>query len=242
MRGADTFGTWRATTAYNIFETGTKLRASAGTGAKAPSLFQRFSQYGDPSLDAERNFGVDVGVDQSLFDDRARVSVTAFDTTYRNLIDFSFTANNGFGGYYNVGHAHMRGVELSAEAWLVPDTWQARASYTYMIAEDTDKDLALLRRPRHKGFVGILYRGIPKLTLEGRVTMVGSRPDSSNDFPYSRIKLSSYAKLDARAEYKINDTLSVFARAENLTNARYEDVRDYATAGRSFFGGIKANW
>lgn len=242
VRGGQAFPTWRATSAYNIFETGTKLRASAGTGAKAPSLFQRFSQYGDPDLAAERNFGYDVGIDQNLLGDRLKLSLTGFDTSYRDLIDFSFAANNGLGGYFNVGKARMRGVEASAEAWLVPETWRARASYTYMQAVDLDRDQTLLRRPRHKGSLGLVYKGIPKLEIEGRMTVVGARQDSSNDFPYSRVQLGAYARLDARAEYQLNSTLSIFARAENLTNAKYEDVRDYATAGRSFFGGVKATW
>ena len=39
------FETWRATAAYTIAETGTKFHTSAGTGAKAPTLFQLY----DPS-------------------------------------------------------------------------------------------------------------------------------------------------------------------------------------------------
>ena len=38
----DTFATWRATAAYEIPESGTTVRASVGTGAKAPTLFQQF--------------------------------------------------------------------------------------------------------------------------------------------------------------------------------------------------------
>ena len=41
--GVAQFETWRTTAAYDLRETGTKLRASAGTGAKAPSLFQLHS-------------------------------------------------------------------------------------------------------------------------------------------------------------------------------------------------------
>ena len=45
----DRFETWRATAAYLIPETGTKLRASAGTGGKAPTLFQLFAPtFGNP--------------------------------------------------------------------------------------------------------------------------------------------------------------------------------------------------
>ncbi len=36
------FETWRATAAYTIAETGTKFHTSAGTGAKAPTLFQLY--------------------------------------------------------------------------------------------------------------------------------------------------------------------------------------------------------
>ncbi|MDB5650216.1 MAG: TonB-dependent receptor [Hyphomicrobiales bacterium] len=242
VAGSEAFPTWRATTAYNIFETGTKLRASVGTGAKAPSLFQRFSQYGDPGLGAETNFGVDTGIDQSFYNDRIKIAATLFDTHYRDLIDFDFTANNGQGAYFNVGHARIRGLEFSADADLVPDVWRARATYTYMQALDTDTGQALLRRPRHKGSLGVIYSGIPKWELEGRLIMVGTRPDVINDYPYSRVQLGAYARLDARAEYKLDKTFSVFARAENLTNTHYEEIRDYATAGRSFFGGVKASW
>ena len=53
-------------------ETGTKPRASAGTGAKAPSLFQLYSpDFGTSTLQPERSIGVDAGIDQMLFEDPA---------------------------------------------------------------------------------------------------------------------------------------------------------------------------
>ena len=67
-----TFPTGRATLAYHIDETGTKLRAAFGNAAKAPTLYQRFSQYGDPSLQPETNIGGEVGIDQKFFGDKAR--------------------------------------------------------------------------------------------------------------------------------------------------------------------------
>jgi vitamin B12 transporter len=44
------------------------------------------------------------------------------------------------------------------------------------------------------------------------------------------------------AEYKINDTFSIYGRAENLTDTHYEEVKNYGTAGRSFYGGVRATW
>jgi len=64
------FATGRATAAWRILETGGKLRASVGTGAKVPSLYQRFGPYGLASLAPEENIGVDAGIDQPLFENR----------------------------------------------------------------------------------------------------------------------------------------------------------------------------
>ena len=56
------FETWRATAAYMIAETGTKFHASAGTGAKAPTLFQLYdTPNGTPGLSPEQSFGYDGG-------------------------------------------------------------------------------------------------------------------------------------------------------------------------------------
>ena len=43
--------------------------------------------------------------------------------------------------------------------------------------------------------------------------------------------LAAYAKLDILANYKVNDNLAMFGRIENLTDARYEEVYNFGTAG-----------
>ncbi len=90
------FTTGRVTAAYSITETGTKLRASLGTGAKAPSLYQQFSIYaptrsGAPALNPEYSFGGDAGIDQSLFEGRLVLSATLFANRIRDLIGFDST-------------------------------------------------------------------------------------------------------------------------------------------------------
>ncbi len=240
--GVNVFPTWRATAAYTIAGTGTKLRASAGTGAKAPSLFQRFSQYGTPGLRPEHNFGYDFGIDQSLLDGRVKLSVTGFDTRYRDLFDFDPFGNNLVGAYINVGRARITGLEIFAEAIVVPEAWRVRASYTRLRAMDLMRNQLLLRRPRDTAYLAVTYTGVTNLEIEGRATFVGKRIDVQNDFPYSRVQMAPYGKLDMRATYKVNDNLSVFARAENITNARFEEIRDYGTPGRSFYAGMQVTW
>ncbi len=240
-----TFETWRTTAAFRIEETGTKLRATAGTGARVASLFQRFSQYGDPALLPETSIGFDVGVDQKLFGGRLFASVSLYDNRFHNLIDFGSSSTCSvtqvFGCYFNVGRAETKGVEFAADAVVVPDEWRVRATYTYLVAKNLVTERTLFRRPRDKGSASIIYTGIPGLEIEARVTVVGPNPDY--DFINAkRVTLAPYAKIDLFANYKLDDRLSIFGRIENVGDARYEEVYNYGTAGRSYYGGMKFTW
>jgi vitamin B12 transporter len=245
VEGGQTFATWRTTAAYRIDETGTKFHASLGTGAKVASLYQRYSQFGDPTLAPEQSVGFDVGVDQKLFNDRLTGAVTAFANRYRNLIDFGFapsctpTQLSEFGCYFNVGRAETKGVEVAADAILVPDEWRVRANYTFMVARDLTTDTTLLQRPADLATLSLIYSGVPKLEVEARVTMVSSRYDFAST---STVILAPYAKLDLFANYKINDNLAIFGRIQNVTDARYEEVFNYGVAARSYYAGAKYDW
>ena len=231
------FPTWRATAAYRIDETGTKLRTSVGTGAKAPSLYQRFSEYGNLALNPEENIGYDIGFDQKFFDGRLAVSATWFDAKYKNLIDIDWSAWPY--RYYNISEARIRGLETDADIILIPGQWRARLSYTYMSAINEVSGQPLPRRPKHKGGVALTYTGIPKLELEARVILVGERLDSAFA---PGVYNAGYVRVDIRGGYKVTENLQAFFRVENLTNERYEEILNYGTAGRSVYGGFKVTW
>ena len=92
--------------------------------------------------------------------------------------------------------------------------------------------------PRNSGSLSLIYDGIAKLELEPRLTLVGERLDSASGV----VTLAPYAKLDVLANYKVSDNLAAFARIENVTDARYEEVYNYGTAGRSYYAGISYSW
>jgi len=153
VRESERFATWRATGAYHVLETGTKIRASVGTGAKAPSLFQLFSEYGTISLAPETSTGFDIGFDQKI-NARLDASVTFFSNRFENLIDFSYAAPpcaafQTYGCYYNVARARTQGVEVEGRAVLASDALRLKAAYTHLHAVDADTGLALPRRPTH---------------------------------------------------------------------------------------------
>ena len=254
IENGQTFDTWRATAAWRVEETGTKLRASGGTGAKAPTLFQRFSIFGTTALLPEQSVGFDVGVDQTLFKGRLVASLGYFDNRYANLVAFatvpgcSAAALAAAGGcYYNVGKAETKGVEVSLDAVLAPGAWRARAAYTYLDARDLnaagpadpDAQRPLYRQPHNLVVASLVFSGVPNLEIEPRFTWVDQRLDLNFPTP---VTLKSYGKLDMRANYKVDDHLSVFARLENINDARYEEVYNFGTAGRSVYAGLKYVW
>ncbi len=248
VEGVKTFLTGRATAAYRIPESGTKLRASLGSGAKAPSLYQNFSIYGplragDPALKPEESIGFDAGIDQQLWNGRLTLSATVFQNRIRNLIDFDFTrgvaGNFGpVGQYVNVARARTQGVEIAADAVIWEGIVSARASYAYIDAIDETTKLRLARRPMHQGKLSFIITPLPNLSIEPTIHIVGERFSSRNE----KLRLAPYARLDTRISYRVNDNLSVYVRAENLTDARYQEVKDYGTTGRAFYAGLNATW
>jgi vitamin B12 transporter len=258
------FFTWRATLAHRILETGTKLRSSVGTGAKAPSLYQQYSEYGPlasgaAALRPERSIGYDIGIDQELFEGRVKLSATAYENRLRDLIEFDSSRGlvnpvffYNIGQYVNVSRATTKGIELAGTADILPGLLRARANFTWQDARakssfgSLNAGDKLLRRPTQQGAFALTYTPTEKLTIEPFVTYVGRQVDIARPQgtfgPSARRTLAPYATLGIRTDYKLNDHLKLYARAENLTNARYQEIYNYGTAGRSVYGGIRASW
>jgi vitamin B12 transporter len=232
------FLTWRATLAHRLPAFDTKLRASIGTGGKAPALDQLYSPFaGNPNLRPERSLGVDIGVDQPLLDGRATLSLTGFYNTFKDLIDYRATGPFT-GNYFNVSQAETSGVELALDARLMPDLLRLRAAYTYMKAKDLNTGLTLARRPEHVGKFTLSITPNAQWTVEPRLTLFSQRYST----PGALDRLAPYARLDIHTDYKLNATFTLHARAENITNARYQEVMNFGTTGRAVYGGLKATW
>ncbi|MGB6078555.1 MAG: TonB-dependent receptor [Xanthobacteraceae bacterium] len=236
-----TFATWRTTAAYNIVETGTKLRASAGTGAKAPTLYQLYEpNYGNSGLKPEESFGYDAGIDQSLFNGRVTLSLTGFYNKFSNLIDFTFdpTPTQPFGHYINVARAETSGLELGADIDVMPGTLRLKTAYTWLQAKDLSTGLTLARRPEHLARIALAITPSDRWLIEPRILMVSKRFSSTGELN----PLAAYTRVDLYTEYKIDNNWKVFARGENIFNERYQEVLNYGTTGPAVYGGFHATW
>lgn len=138
----------------------TKLVLNAGTGIKAPSVFQAQSSLfelvkGTPAgagvepVGPERSRNFDVGIEQAFAGSRARVRVAYFHNTFDDLLEFlgknilprvgvPVAAANAtpFGAYVNSQSYRAQGAEVSVEAAPRRDL-RVLASYTRLDAEVT---------------------------------------------------------------------------------------------------------
>ena len=228
--------TYHIAPAWLIGETGTKLKASLGTGFKAPALQELFGGFGaNPLLKPETSSGYDVGFEQSLWGDVSG-GATWFHNDIRNLIV------NGPAPlflYGNVGRARAQGVETFI-AWKPLDTLSLRADYTYTDAIDASTKLALARRPRNRLSLSGDWQALPELSLDATLLVTGPQADIGRESGVTE-EIDGYAVLKLAASYKLSDRWTLFGRIVNATNTDYQSPDGFLKPGIGATGGIKVN-
>jgi vitamin B12 transporter len=235
--------TYRIAPTYVFWKTGTKIKATFGTGFKAPSLFYLFDPaYGNINLKPEKSTGWDVGIEQFLFQDKLDAGLNYFDNSFTDLFGF----DNNF-RTINVDKAETKGVEFYVSAKL-PENIDLKFNYTYTDAKDLsnnspDKNLPLLRRPKNKLGFNADYNFLEKVNANIEIIYVGERDDKDfNQYPVPRVKLPDYTLVNLSASYNFTKVVQFYGRIDNLFNKYYEDVLGYATPGQSEYLGIKLNF
>ena len=234
----DEFGnevTYRVAPSYRIASTGTRLKASYGTGFKAPSLFELYDGfYGNRNLNPEKSSGVDVGVEQELLEGKLALGGTLFHSKIDDLID----SNPVTFAAINVGEATTQGAEFTANYRPI-NPLNLSAGYTYTDAEDDNTGQRLLRRARHKANASAQYAFDDQARAGVEVQYVGDREDSV--FP-GRVTLPSYTVLNVNGSVDITEQVNAYARVDNLLDKDYQEVFGYDTGGVAAFGGLKAKF
>ncbi|HEY8255066.1 MAG TPA: TonB-dependent receptor, partial [Rhizomicrobium sp.] len=228
--------TWRVAPAWAIGDT--KLKASVGTGFKAPALQQLYGTFGgNVNLKPETSFGYDVGVEQSFLGGALTGGVTWFRNDVKNLI---VSGPAPAFQLMNIGRARTDGVESSLD-WKALETLTVRVSYTYTDALDAATHLVLLRRPRHKASLGADWQATADLSLNATLLCVGPQIDGNRDFSIPRLKMPDTVTLDLAASYRLTENWSVFGRIENATDTNYQSPDGFLRPGIGAYGGIKVS-
>jgi vitamin B12 transporter len=238
----DSFGqhmTYRVAPAVIVPFSETTIKASYGTGFKAPTLSQLFQNFpdipffGNPNLKPEQSRGGDIGFEQPLFNDRIRFGSTYFKNNITDLIN----SNATFTSLINIDNAITEGTE-SFVTFNVIDRVKVRADYTVTRAVDTDTGLQLLRRPKEKTSVTAIWDPIDPLTLSATVLRLSDWVDIDRE-TFAPVIAPGYTIVNLRADYAINDQLKVFGRIDNVANVHYQNPNGFLAPGLGVFGGIR---
>ncbi len=233
--------TWRFAPAWVLDSTDTKLKASIGTGFKAPTLselFQNFPPYffSNPDLRPESSTGYDAGFEQGLPHGLARFGITYYHNHIHDLIDSIATAK-GF-SYANVGSATTQGVE-SFIACQPLKTLTLRLDYTFTEATDDILQEELLRRPKHKANFDAGWQVAHDWSLNLDVLIVGTWVDGNRDFSITRLDAPGYVVLNLASSYDLTPRLALFGRVNNLLDHHYQNPIGFLQPSLGVFGGLR---
>jgi len=243
-----TFGrqfTWKLAPVYYIAATGTRLKATYGTGFKAPSLSDLFSpDTGNPHLLPERSKGWDAGFEQSVWNDKLTFGSTFFRNDIENLL--------GNSNVYpfpsiNVGKARTEGAE-SVITMQPTVKWKFTMSHVYTLSQNR-KNISqpgnlvtdLLRRPRHQGKLDATYDYSSDGDIGVNIRYESSRRDG-DIVTFAPLYVKAFTTVDMHTNYRLTPNVALYGRGENLLDKRYEEVAGYTQPGLAVYGGVKINY
>jgi vitamin B12 transporter len=213
------------------FAPGWRATAAAGSAFKAPSFNDLyFPFFGNPNLQPETSRNVEAGLryDGST----TRASLIAYRNQVTDLITVVCDPFFILCAPENVGEALLRGVTLAAATELA--SWNLSGSLSVQKPENTVTGNLLPLRARQYGSIRAT-RAFGEARFTAELVGAGERyADVANT-----MKLASYAIVNLYGEYGFTRDWSVFAKLTNLFDKEYEIVKDYGTAGRAIFVGVR---
>lgn len=203
-----------------------KLKFEYATGFKTASLFQLFGSYGNKDLQPERARTYSLTY-ENIQDDQ-NFSVTLFDTYFDGLI----TTTGSFPTlkYNNVSRAQTRGVE-SAYSVTHADRLRGSVNLGYQEPRDVTNAKWLARRPLVTASLG-LSKEWEKDSVGAEIVYTGDRTDRAT--ATTDRQLASRTLLNLNYTYNLSSQFSVYTRANNVTDQRFEQTSGYYDEG--FFG------
>jgi vitamin B12 transporter len=220
---------------YN-FTQALRATASYGTSFRAPTYNELYyPSFGNPANKPELGKNAEIGL-------RYDNGVNAISASYyhNRLTDLLVNttpcpfgvANYAFGCAYNVNHALLEGVTLSAATQLAGINLAANIDLQDPKDETSDKRLA--RRAKKHGNVTADY-GIGALKAGVELELSGDRFDDAAN----KNRLGGYGLVNLYATYAFTRDWSALVRWNNIGDKQYDLARNYATPGSKVFAGVR---
>jgi len=208
-----------------------KVRVAGGSAFRAPTVGELYyPYYGNPDLKPERSVSWEAGA-EAYVGRGGRVEVTYFWNDLKDLIVYDFASSQT----QNIGSARTQGVEVGYRQQIL-EPLAIQATYTYLDAVDRTDDTPLLRRPKNRASLTVLWQPLAPLSIEARGLYVGSRPDS-DPVAFVDVVDPAYFRLDLFASWNLGP-LAPYVRINNVTNTGYDEAAGYPAVGIRAAGGV----
>ena len=221
-----------------------KAHASIGKAIHNPTFIDVYgwgnstSWAANPNLKPEKSLGGELGLLVESNDKRHSLDTTLFARNVDNFL--SAVPVRGSTAYRTInrdGKTKIKGVEVAYNGKFTEQlSGYANYTYTYIKSENDKYGLNYVRRPKHTGNLGLAYQITEKLSSDVNVSYVGKRLDSG-DF-----KMPSYTLANLGVNYKVVDSLTIYANLNNVFNKKYENIVGYGQDGRNVYVGLKGSF
>ena len=221
-----------------------KAHASIGKAIHNPTFIDVYgwgnstSWAANPNLKPEKSLGGELGLLVESNDKRHSLDTTLFARNVDNFL--SAVPVRGSTAYRTInrdGKTKIKGVEVAYNGKFTEQlSGYANYTYTYIKSENDQYGSNYVRRPKHTGNLGLAYQITEKLGSDVNVSYVGKRLDSG-DF-----KMPSYTLANFGVNYKVADSLTIYANLNNVFNKKYENIVGYGQDGRNVYVGLKGSF
>ncbi len=203
------------------FNTAWRASASYGTSFKAPTfndMYWPVTLYyqGNPALQPEQGRNLEMAL---RYQNHAnQLGLTAYRNRVKDLIVYVYPSME------NVNRATLEGITLEGGTELAGV--RIRASMDWQQPTDDATGKLLSYRARQHGTLDV-SKVLDRWELGATLVASGSRfADAANTR-----RLPGFARLDVRAQYRINPEWKALVRVNNVLNADYQLVAGYNTPG-----------
>ena len=210
-----------------------------------------------PPFDPEVLDAYEIGVKSEAFDRHLRLNVAGFWYDYKDVQVQRTVA--GSTGLYNSGKVKQYGAEADLEA-RPTSALSIRLVYQYLYGEYKNFPNAIVAAPRQAGGYSITTGDVtgnqvgltPRSTLSANVSYaipVGSKELTLNasyyynsgyyNEPDNATRQPSYSLVNASAQYKFNNGLSLMVWGNNLTDkavSTFDGIQNYGATGTNRVG------
>jgi len=219
---------------HTFFE-GFMTSANYYTSYDAPSAYQLANASFGALLKPSYTKGYDVSAAY-----KSLLSVTYFNNTVEDSIDYISDPLTFIGGYQNIaGESKFSGLEVTSTYTFSALNLLLSANYTHLFDYEKEDGTNLVRRAKDTLNASLSYYTHGDMLFGIDAQYIGERMDKDGGFPVaSEVSTGNYTVWNLNFSTKIMNDFNLNINAKNIFDKEYQSSYGYATAGRSLYAKI----